>query len=116
MALGFGAYLRFMRIIRKEGQCYYGSAGGEEYLITDEQAARFFEWNSLEDAEYVWTVLGDQELWGTDLTLLDGFAAAVADRYVFISKEGAREMLKELYPEDNLGEKDGHNAAEAEHF
>jgi len=101
IALGFGAYLRFMRIIRKEGGCYYGSAAGQEYLVTDEQAARFFEWSGLEEADYVWAVLGDQELWGTDLTLLDGFAAAVADRYIFISAEGAKKMLEELYPEDS---------------
>ena len=82
MALGFAAYLLFMRGTREQAGNWYGEAHGQEYLIQDEKAAYFAElWNRLEPAALVRNVLHNQNLWGHDLSSLPGFADSVS-RYL----------------------------------
>lgn len=88
MALGFAAYLRFMRATRQEGGVWYGEANGQPYPIQDEKASYFADlWQRLEPAELTRTVLHNQTLWGHDLLALPGFADCVT-RYL--------EQLQEL--------------------
>ena len=82
MALGFAAYLRFMRGVRQEGGKWYGEAHGESYLIQDDKAGYFADlWQRLEPADLTRTVLHNQTLWGHDLLALPGFADCVT-RYL----------------------------------
>ena len=82
MALGFAAYLRFMRATRQEGGVWYGEANGQSHPIQDEKASYFADlWQRLEPAELTRTVLHNQALWGHDLLLLPGFADCVT-RYL----------------------------------
>ncbi|RYY19309.1 MAG: tagaturonate reductase [Cytophagaceae bacterium] len=94
VALGFAAYIQFMRGTRQEAGKWYGDAGGQEYLLQDEQAGYFADlWQHLPAAELVPAVLGNQELWGADLTALPGFAASVGRYLLQIQQEGAAATL-----------------------
>ncbi|GAB2957098.1 tagaturonate reductase [Hymenobacter coalescens] len=78
-ALGFAAYLLFMRGTHQQDHTWYGELGGEPYAIQDEKAGYFAElWQRLAPTELTNTVLHNQALWNHDLAVLPGFAAAVA--------------------------------------
>ncbi|MBJ6142395.1 tagaturonate reductase [Hymenobacter sp. BT559] len=94
VALGFAAYLLFERGTRQEGDKWYGEAHGQEYLIQDEQAGYFADlWQRLPTAELVQAALGNQALWGTDLTALPGFADSVTRYLTQLQQEGAAATL-----------------------
>ncbi|PWV51708.1 tagaturonate reductase [Chitinophaga sp. S165] len=87
MALGFAAYLLFMR----EGN------------VTDDYAAYFKDkWQRLEPAVLVQTVLKDTALWGTDLTALTGFAHAVTVMLKALLNEGANSLIRRVSEETTI--------------
>lgn len=87
MALGFAAYLLFMR----DGN------------VTDDHAAYFKEkWQRLEPAVLVQTVLRDTALWGTDLTTLTGFAHAVTVMLGALQTEGALSLIRRVSEETTI--------------
>jgi tagaturonate reductase len=94
VALGFAAYLLFMRGTRQEAGKWYGEANGQEYLIQDEQAGFFADlWANCPPSELVPRVLGDLGLWGADLTALPGFNEAVTRYLLLLLQEGAAATL-----------------------
>ena len=94
VALGFAAYVQFMRGTRRDGGKWYGAASGQEYLIQDEQAAYFADlWQRLPLIELVQTVLSNQDLWDADLAALPGFAASVTRYLLQMQQEGAAATL-----------------------
>jgi len=94
MAQGFAAYLRFMKCTKGEGNAYYGEARGKTYQIQDDKAAYFAEkWVEPETSKLVKAVLADKELWGVDLSQLNGFADAVTENIELIDQEGALAMI-----------------------
>jgi len=81
IALGFAAYLLFMR--------------GEE--VTDDYAALLKDkWQRLEPAVLVIDVLSDTSLWGTDLTAFKGFAHAVTVMLGALITDGADQLIKRV--------------------
>lgn len=79
-AFGFAAYLLFMKVAKKEGPDFMGESHGKLYPIIDNQADYFYEkWITLSPDSLANKVLKDISLWGTDLTLLPGFAPKVAE-------------------------------------
>lgn len=87
MALGFAAYLLFMR----DGN------------VTDDYAGYFKEkWQGLEPAVLVQTVLKDTALWGTDLTSLTGFAHAVTVMLGALLTEGAASLIRRVSEETTI--------------
>lgn len=94
VALGFAAYVQFMRGTRQDGEKWYGELAGQEYLIQDEQAGYFAGlWQQLTIEEVAVAVLSNQELWGTDLTALPGFADSVTRYLTQMQQEGAAATL-----------------------
>ncbi|RYY63945.1 MAG: tagaturonate reductase, partial [Chitinophagaceae bacterium] len=94
MALGFAAYLRFMKAVELVDGKYYGELAGERYHIQDDQAAVFFRrWAGLSVPALVRDVLRDS-FWGTSLHDLPGFADAVTDKLNSILHNGVRESLE----------------------
>ena len=78
MALGFAAYILFMRAIRENESGWWGIANGVPYLIQDEKASYFADlWSSYAPKQLVTIVLASKSLWGFDLTQLPGFANSV---------------------------------------
>lgn len=87
MALGFAAYLLFMR----------------DSNVTDDHAGYFKEqWQRLEPAVLVQTVLKDAALWGTDLTALTGFAHAVTVMLGALLTEGAVSLIRKVSEETTI--------------
>ena len=69
-ALGFAAYILFMKAVKKEGEKYFGERNGEFYPINDEKAEYFYEvWQNNSVDDVVTTVLHNQELWGVDFRI-----------------------------------------------
>lgn len=94
-ALGFAAYLYFMKAVTRKEDQYYGELNGESYLIQDDQAGVFYKrWAGLTTASLVDEVLGDTVFWGEDLQMLPGFAEAVKDKLNLIISNGAYEALE----------------------
>lgn len=78
IALGFAAYLLFMKAVKKEGDGYRGELKGKFYPINDDKAVYFFEqWKKYEADELVQQVLSDTSLWGNDLSALPLFVQTV---------------------------------------
>lgn len=87
MALGFAAYLLFMR----------------DFNTTDDHTAHIKEkWQKLEPAVLVITVLKDTALWGADLTQLNGFAHAVTIMLGALLNEGARSLIGRVAEETTI--------------
>lgn len=96
IAFGFAAFLLFMKSSRKEGNQYFGSYGGNEYPITDDEAAYFYDKATNSEADYVNLILADQKLWNADLNALEGFSAAVNENYNNILKNGMNNALASI--------------------
>jgi len=97
ITFGFAAFLHFMRSDKQEGNKYYGSYQGHEYLITDDSAAYFYEQTkAVNESEYTKTVLSDVKFWGTDLETLPGFINAVNNDYQEILEKGIKVALENL--------------------
>lgn len=78
MSLGIAAYLLFMRVTQKGEDGYKGEWSGMIYPVNDDKAGYFMEqWKKYSPDELVQQVLGDAELWGTDLSLLPGLVQSV---------------------------------------
>jgi tagaturonate reductase len=78
LALGFAAYLVFMKSEKNEDGTYFGTVGGNKYAIKDAEAAYLAEqWKSYSLSQLVENVLSNTVIWGTDLTAITGFAEKV---------------------------------------
>jgi tagaturonate reductase len=94
MALGFAAYLLYMKATKKDGEKYYGSFQGEDYLITDDLASYFYEvWQANEADVVVEKVLANTELWGTNLTALPMFAETVKENLITMQENGVEDVI-----------------------
>jgi tagaturonate reductase len=95
IALGFAAYLLFLRPVEKRADGYYGNWQNEAYRINDDQAPYFFEkWKKAGAAEIVDQVLGDAGLWGDDLSAIPGFAAAVKEKITLLQERSVLEAIQ----------------------
>ena len=97
MAMGFAAYLLFMKCEPVEDGKYYGEINGLVYLVQDDQAGYYHKlWKNSNLNEVVKKGLSNEALWGTDLTSLGGFAFAVEFYLNSIMCRGVLETLKEF--------------------
>lgn len=106
MSLGFAAYLLFMKCELSENGKYYGEVNGEIYELQDNQATYYNEvWKSKSLEQVVEKVLSNENLWGTDLTLLPGFAVTVEVYLDSIMNKGILETLKIFETSRNMLER-----------
>ena len=93
-ALGFAAYIRFMKPVRIEGKQFFGELEGNEYLIHDDMAEHFYKkWQTEAAGDMVSSVLKDTALWGEDLQRLPGFYESTQKHFTFIQSKGIRAAL-----------------------
>jgi tagaturonate reductase len=93
-ALGFAAYLYFMKAVKQTGKEFFGEFDGKFYLIEDEMAAKFEAlWNGNNVENIVEEVLKDNSLWGYDLSSLPGFQECVTDNLNGIINEGMKKNI-----------------------
>ena len=95
IALGFAAYLLFLKPVSKKQDKFYGEWQGKEYHIQDDFAAYFFEkWSKLKPAQLADEVLADTSLWGADLSAIPGFAQAVKDNIASLLEAGVAKTIQ----------------------
>jgi len=89
MALGFAAFIRFMRVKENPEKQYTGEANGQEYKVTDSQAEYFAKvWENSDTETVIQNVLKNKELWDADLNMLPGFKDAVLEQFNRINANG----------------------------
>lgn len=97
IALGFAAYLAFMRVQKEQDGKYFGELNGKSYPITDDLAHFFYGLkNSIPADLLVNTILNNTDLWGTDLTLFPEFLATVQQDYDSILADGALAAMEKV--------------------
>lgn len=105
MALGFAAYLLFMRATEEKSGEFFGEittgAGTITYPIRDNQAAYFYgDWKTVEADNptairtFVQSVCADKDLWQADLSILPGFVDAVASYLNALLADGPAKTLE----------------------
>jgi tagaturonate reductase len=78
LALSFAAYILFMHTETDGKDHYKGLSHGREYTVIDEHAVDMhLKWSRYSGRSLVRHVLEDVRLWGTDLTVFDGFTELV---------------------------------------
>lgn len=98
IALGFAAYLYFMKGVKQVNGIYYGELNGVAYPIQDEQAEVFYKrWAGLSTTTLVQDVLSDNAFWSEDLHALPGFQQAVTELLNRIIHHGMRETLEAVH-------------------
>ncbi len=96
MAMGFAAYILFMKCEPSESGKHYGEYKGVIYPVQDDQAAYFYQqWQSDSLNEIIINVLGNKNLWGEDLNSLSGFAFAVTNYMESFIQKGVIATIKE---------------------
>lgn len=96
IALGFAAYIYFMKAVAKKGDQYFGEFNGETYLIQDDLSEIFYKrWTGLSIASLVQVVISDA-FWGVDLLSFAGFKQSVIDKLNLIINNGMKEAVESL--------------------
>jgi tagaturonate reductase len=90
MALGFAAFLLFMKTTKDDNGKFVAHTNGNSYTVTDDNASWFAQkWQQADIGTFVKEVLSDERFWDTDLWMLPGFSDAVTDMIYSISNNGA---------------------------
>ena len=96
MAIGFAAYLVFMKS-EKTGQTFTGHAGGKPYHVNDDKAAELHELWCIDNTNtFVQNTLERTGLWGVNLDALPGFGGAVAGLVDTIQQQGIAAVLQKV--------------------
>jgi tagaturonate reductase len=94
IALGFAAFVRFMKCTKNAEGKYIGSNHGQEYVITDSQAEIFAQaWQKPDLHDVAYTLLSDKSLWDADLCQLPGFKEGVLKHLQQIVSQGTKQIL-----------------------
>ncbi len=95
LALGFAAYIYFMKAVHQNGNEFFGEYNGQRYLIEDEMAGKFYNmWENSPTDKVIKEVLKDTSLWEQDLTILPGFQQSVTEKLNIIIANGMRTILE----------------------
>lgn len=94
IAIGFAAYIYFMRPVKEDNGNYYGKLKGNFYPINDARAFYFYEsWQTVQPSLVAAFVLRDVTFWGYDLSALPGFADAVQEKLNDIEESGMASVI-----------------------
>ena len=91
-AIGFAAYLLFMRSTKMQDGSYIGSIHHKSYLIKDDEAAVLYNyWQTTDISTIASVVLNDVQLWGTQMP--STFIEAVQNKLLLLASEGAKALI-----------------------
>ncbi len=97
MTTGFAAFLLYMKATVKDGDKYYGILQNENYLITCDSAAYFYDlWLANDASAVVDKVLVNTNLWGTDLSTLPNFGTTVKQQLATMMEQGVAYTVNQL--------------------
>lgn len=87
MILGFAAYILFMK----------AEANGVKYNVQDDHADYFAaKWKTNNENEMIDSILSDKNLWGVDLSKLNGFSERIKYYLDSLQQNGAIQTIKKL--------------------
>ena len=94
IALGFAAFIRFMKCHKTDDGKYAGHHHGVDYIITDSQADVFCEaWQNHDLHDVAYILLSNTALWDADLCALPGFKEAVLKHLQQVVAVGTLQIL-----------------------
>lgn len=94
MALGFAAYIAFMKVRLHNGK-YMGEWKGQQYEVNDDRCDYFADlYANTNERSIVETVLKDKAFWNVDLSLLPGFVQAVDNSFTAITSGDVNGAVK----------------------
>jgi tagaturonate reductase len=97
MALGFAAYLLYMKGNLNSKKHFTGQVNGTTYFIQDDLASAMAEaWKANDTGAVVDTVLANREEWDTDLAAMPGFADTVKTSLHSLMKNGVMPTLRSV--------------------
>ena len=98
MATGFAGYLLFMKVVKKEGNIYYGQRENEFYVISDDKAEYYYQlWQQKTNVDdLVESVLSDKELWDADLSSFESFKQSVKEKLSSMIAIGVRNTIENI--------------------
>lgn len=97
MALGFAAYLLYMKGNLNSKKHFTGQVNGTTYFIQDDLAAAMAEaWKANDTDAVVDTVLANREEWDADLGAMPGFADTVKTSLHSLMKNGVMPTLRSV--------------------
>lgn len=103
MAVGFAAYIYFMKAVKEEDGKYYGMLNGNYYPVNDAKAAALYEkWQSTPLSLMAASVLRDVNLWDSDLGTLPGFTDAVQEKLNEIDETGMAAVIDPLHSNKSI--------------
>jgi tagaturonate reductase len=99
MAMGMAAHILFMRTIPGPDGKFYGSINGIQYQVEDQNAALYSDcWKNFPVELVVNKIMSDEQLWGMDLSALNGFEAQVFYWLQLMADKGVKQALQQHDP------------------
>jgi tagaturonate reductase len=97
IALGFAAYLLFMKAVKTEQGTWWGEYKAQLYPINDAQAEYYFNLWQLGSAKHVVSkALRNETLWKVDLSQVAGFETSVLQKMEALSEYGAMQTMAQM--------------------
>lgn len=95
MAIGFAAYILFMKSKQNEKDEFIGTANNTGYTINDDKAAILHQhWRASDVAIVVQNILANETLWSADLNQFPGFSGAVIKNVTALINTGAKKLIQ----------------------
>ncbi|QEC69386.1 tagaturonate reductase [Panacibacter ginsenosidivorans] len=102
MAIGFAAYILFMKSHQNEKGEFIGNINNSIYTINDDKAATLHQhWQKKELRDIVQGILADETLWSMDLNQFPEFSEAVIKNITDINNRGTKKLIQS-YTSKNL--------------
>ena len=96
MTMGMAAHILFMKTNQASDGKFYGETDGGAYLVEDENAALYSAcWKEYPLQLMVHKILSNEQLWGFDLSTLQGFEARVYDWLQMMVDKGVMFTLRQ---------------------
>lgn len=93
-ALGFAAYIYFMKPVKVNNGKYFGERNGVPYQIQDDSAEVFMiRWQKSKPEEVVKAVVNDHGFWGATLSEFPGFQEAVSKNLNLLVRSGTKKAM-----------------------
>lgn len=97
IALGFAAYIVFMKANQNAAGEYIGSVNNTTYTINDDKAIILYHhWEQKNIKTVVENILADERLWSTNLNQLHGFTDAVHRNVESMISSGAKKLIQSI--------------------
>jgi tagaturonate reductase len=103
MATGFAAFILYMKVVKMEGDNFYGIRNGVYYEIKDSEAYHFYTlWQNKDIETVADLVLANTGLWNFDLNSLPGFGNLVKKQLKSLMENGVLHTIEMLLHEKEV--------------